>query len=388
MGLCRKKTRKICLLGDDEVGLILNRLSDSKDRISFSEVCKQWLRVEGLTRSSIHLLQPGCLRHLLPRFPNLVTFQTSKSITITDADLNFLSQTCPRIEVIILDLKSSQIWEGRYFLGDGLCALAKGCPKLSQVSLRHRKMLGGLVSLLNSAYNLTCLNLGHCGGSVTDKALEAIGSLSSISYLNLKRCFRITDRGLGFLANGSSSKTLTELVLANCWEISDVGVSLLVNMCCLEKLSLASSGKQVTNVGGLAISRIQTLKKLNLSGLEKVSNRTIIALGENCLNLEVLDVTGCELVTGAGIRALWSHKSLQCLALGFCSNMNPGDVEHVMLECPALNSIKWILSRSGSSRFKFKRPLLGASWSVRLEYTDELLASWEQQLVYFNHVLN
>lgn len=115
------------------------------------------------------------------------------------------------------------------------------------------------------------------------------------------------------MANVSSSKTLTELVLANCWEISDVGISLLVNMCCLEKLSLASSGKQVTNVGGLAISRIQTLKKLNLSGPEKVSNRTVLALGENCLNLEVLDVTGCELVTGAGIRALSSHKSLQCL---------------------------------------------------------------------------
>lgn len=96
-----------------------------------------------------------------------------------------------------------------------------------------------------------------------DKVLEAIGSLSLLSYLNLECCDRITDSGLGFLANGSCSKTLKTLVLAGCGGITDLGVCHLQNMSCLEELDL-DGVKRDSDDGLIAASEIPTLKKLNL----------------------------------------------------------------------------------------------------------------------------
>lgn len=208
----RRPAGRICLLSEDELGLILNRLSDPDDRKSFSLVCKQWMRVEGATRLSIRLLRPQILRHVLPRFPNLVTFEMSKPIR--NSDLAFLGHACPKIEVINLNLLK-QISDLRGFGSKGLYYLGNGCPNLSKLSLRRR--LGvtsdGVGWLLKKAINLRYLDLGECI-FVTDKVLEAIGSWSSLTYLNLEGCGKITNRGLDFLANGSCSKTLKTLVLS------------------------------------------------------------------------------------------------------------------------------------------------------------------------------
>ncbi|KAK9921415.1 hypothetical protein M0R45_029925 [Rubus argutus] len=337
------------VLGEDELGLILNWVSDPDDRKSFSQVCKQWWRVAGLNQSTIRVLEPDAIIHLIPRFPNLLAFETSK--WITDTEIEFLAQICPRLEVINLNFKTPrqisyefvQAYEGsmlRDVSGQGLCALANGCPKLSKVLLRRRNKTGdaGLVPLVNKALYLTHLDLGYCS-SITDQTLEAVGSASSISILNLQGCSLITDCGLSFLANGSCSKTIKELVLAECDRITDLGVSLLKQMCCLEELNLCDCGPKVTDIGGVEIAAIHALKKLDLSWLVNVSDPTIVALAENCLNLEALDLTGCELVTGAGIRAFSSHIRLKCLVLCSCFGFGQSDVTHIVLECRSLKSI-------------------------------------------------
>ncbi|KAM5565625.1 F-box/LRR-repeat protein 3-like [Rosa sericea] len=297
---------------EDLLALIVNKISNPDDRRSFSEVCKQWLRVEGLNRSSLRLLRTEYLHQVLPRFPNLLTFETSKPITQTN--LKFIAQTCRDLEAINLSTKDHPPFKKSpdYWV-DGMSVLAKGCPKLSRVMLRRRSVNVHL-TFLNSAHNLTHLDLGHC--LVLDEDLEAIGSCSSISYLNLKWGL-ITDEGLGFLANGSCSKTLKTLILAQCDEITDVGVSLLHKMSCLEYLNLAWLPK-VTDIGGVAVSEIGTLKKLNLSSLYKISDCTIAALAENCRNLEVLNISRCSLVTGAGIRAFSTHPYLESLVYDEC----------------------------------------------------------------------
>ncbi|XP_024166837.1 F-box/LRR-repeat protein 3-like [Rosa chinensis] len=205
-----KKVCKISVMDDEDLlALIANKISNPDDRRSFSEVCKQWLRVEGLNRSSLRLLRSEYLRQVLPRFPNLLTFETSKPITQTN--LKFIPQTCRDLEAINLRTKDHPPFKKSpdYWV-DGMSVLAKGCPKLSRVMLRRRSVNVHL-TFLNSAHNLTHLDLGHC--LVLDEDLEAIGSCSSISYLNLKWGL-ITDEGLGFLANGSCSKTLKTLILA------------------------------------------------------------------------------------------------------------------------------------------------------------------------------
>ncbi|PRQ43465.1 putative leucine-rich repeat domain, L domain-containing protein [Rosa chinensis] len=207
----------------------------------------------------------------------------------------------------------------------------------------------GIVSFIPLADNLKHLDLGYIM-FVSDKTLEAIGSSSCpITVLNLESC-HITDCGLRFLTNGSCSKTIKELVLKGCHRITDSGVSLLQKMCALEELNLADC-REVTDVGGVAISAIRTLKKLDFARGPKVTawgpawgprvtDRTILALAENCLNLEILDLSGNKFVTGVGIRAFLGHKCLQSLDLRYIRVYVSGsDLEDLALACPSLKSI-------------------------------------------------
>ncbi|XP_062005698.1 uncharacterized protein LOC133722853 [Rosa rugosa] len=330
-------------LCNHELDLILNWVKGSDDRKSFSQVSKRLWAVERLNRSSIRLLELIRLPRLLDRFPNLVTFQTS--LPLSNADLELLAQRCPKLEVIDLGIPALSF---RKVAGtQGLCTLANRCPKLSKVLLRGRHMMSdGIVSFIPLADNLKHLDLGYIV-LVFDKTLEAIGSSSCpITVLNLESCCHITDCGLRFLTNGSCSKTIKELVLANCHGITDSGVSLLQKMCALEELNLAHC-HQVTDVGGVAISAIRTLKKLDFARGPRVTDwgprvtdRTILALAENCLNLEMLDLSGNKFVTRVGIRAFLGHKCLQSLDLRYIRVYVSGsDLEDLALACPSLKSI-------------------------------------------------
>ncbi|KAL6188577.1 hypothetical protein ACLB2K_039969 [Fragaria x ananassa] len=67
--LCRLLTVKR-KQNDDLVAQILNKISESEDIRSFSEVCKQWLRVQRLNQTSLRV-DVGFPQILLTRFPNL-----------------------------------------------------------------------------------------------------------------------------------------------------------------------------------------------------------------------------------------------------------------------------------------------------------------------------
>ncbi|KAJ8751177.1 hypothetical protein K2173_016358 [Erythroxylum novogranatense] len=334
-------------LGDDELALILNWVYDHNDRKSCTLVSKQWLRVEGQTRSFIRILELDDLQSFLPRFPNLLHLESQ--LLITNSHLQFIARMCPKIEFLNFNLKPSRVDE--YFHGldefpdfsdfgdNGVRSLAKGCCNLTKVLLRRRKNVAnhGVITLVNLAQNLTTLDLGWCN-SIGDQSLEAIGGLHFIRVLNLEGCSLITDRGLGFLANGSSSRSLKKLILADCDRVTDFGVSLLQGMCCLEELNLAECGPKVTDNGGMVVASIPSLKRLNLSWLINVSDITLVAIAENCEELVALVLTGCEMITGAGVRAFANHERLESLVLASCYSICGDDVEMV-LKCKTLKQI-------------------------------------------------
>ncbi|KAL6182890.1 hypothetical protein ACLB2K_044302 [Fragaria x ananassa] len=64
----------------------------------------------------------------------------------------------------------------------------------------------------------------------------------------------------------------------------------------------------------------------------------MVALAQNCRNLEILDIGRCDKVTGAGICAFCSHKCLKRLKLDELK-INLSDVERVVFGCPSLDSV-------------------------------------------------
>ncbi|KAL0288601.1 UNVERIFIED_CONTAM: F-box protein [Sesamum angustifolium] len=331
-------------LGDDLLSLIFSEIDDHNDRKSLSQVCKQWLRVEGLQRSSLQVFEPDLLPNFLPRFPNLIKFQASAEIS--NSLIQFVANTCPRIQVLNLNYREKRDFycdeEKDDFDDEGLGDIAKRCCDLEAIVLKRRSGIGnrGVASLGEFSRNLRTLDLGRCW-KVSDEALDSIGFLNHLERLGLQGCWLITDVGLAFLAQGSLCDSLKILNLAECDQITDSGLIYLKKMGCLEELNLAECGPNVTDIGcEMAVAAIWTLKRLNLSWLVNVSDATLVALAQNCKHLEVLDLTGCELVTGSCIRAFSSHDSLKELVLIHCGYGFTGyDLEELVLGCASLECI-------------------------------------------------
>ncbi|KAL6197063.1 hypothetical protein ACLB2K_032676 [Fragaria x ananassa] len=306
---------------------------------------------------------------LLTKFPNLVDFRTRGNLTRkrkrqnkkawyyppTDTRLEFIAKTCPKLETFVTRLyetETAHIQSDGHLGTKGLRALGIGCPKLSTLMFRGSKVVGnaGVDALFQSGHNLKSLHLEDID-LISDHAFRAIGS-SSISTLELQCCPNITDVGLGFLANGYTSKTLKKLILKLCDGITETGIQLLVNLRSLEHLELSELTylNQLTDIGGVAISTIQTLRKLKLSNLWVLSERTVVALAENYRNLEVLvlDHIGYGIgLTRASIHAFSRHKCLKYLALPDFSNLDQSDVE-IVLGCPSLESLELDKSLTGN----------------------------------------
>ncbi|KAF3638650.1 putative F-box/LRR-repeat protein 4-like isoform X7 [Capsicum annuum] len=90
---------------------------------------------------------------------------------------------------------------------------------------------------------------------------------------------------------------------------------------------------------GEAIASSESLKKLNLSFLVNVSDATIVAIAESCKNLDALNLTSCEFVTGEGVRTLKKHRSLKELILTSCEKFSGYDLEELVLGCQMLEYI-------------------------------------------------
>ncbi|KAG1335311.1 F-box/LRR-repeat protein 2 [Cocos nucifera] len=324
-------------LGDDMLGLVLKRITDRRDRKSCSEVSRQWTRVEGLTRTYLRALEPASMPSFLPRFPNLVTLETGKRIP--DFSLEIVARTCPNLRTLNLNVHLN-LTVAREFedlaLDDvsdnGLRAVAAGCQRLMNVTLRRRKGIGdvGVIALAGNARNLSVLDMSWCD-SITNEALSAITTLSSLTVLCLQGCAMVTDLGLSYLAIGSSSRTIRKVDLSECDQITDAGVCMLSEMSCLQELNLAECGPAITDVGGVALSAVHSLTRLDLSWLIN-----LFAVARNCRNLVKMNVTGCELITGEGIRSFSGHGSLEILVLVSCCNVSADDLEHTVLECRSL----------------------------------------------------
>ncbi|KAK6152567.1 hypothetical protein DH2020_012206 [Rehmannia glutinosa] len=362
-------------LSDDLLGLILDKFDDPNDRKSFSQVCKDWFRVEGLHRSTLQVLEPDLIPNFLPRFPNILNFQSS--VPIRDSLFEFIASTCPRIQVLNLNYKETgdHPYENDYGEVDGMkdiddlgiSAIARGCRDLREVLLRRRIGIWdrGVASLVKFAGNLRNLDLGFCTG-VSDDGLESIGGLKYLEVLNLQGCWRITDKGLGFLAKGSLCKKLRILNLAN-MEITDCGLIYLKEMSCLEELNLAEC-HMVTDISiEMVVATFSTLKKLILSWMFDVSDVAVSALARGCKNLEVLDLSGCGTVSATGICAFSSHGSLKELVWTKWNFAITGhDLEHLVFGCSTLERIVLHKNAQGKDSYGSARKNINAELCVRM----------------------
>ncbi|KAL3686923.1 hypothetical protein R1sor_013232 [Riccia sorocarpa] len=351
-------------LSDNEAGEVIKRLKNRRDRKTCRGINTQWRRVYWSIKDELLVINRRAFE-VLPRTTHL-SHLSALSIDLNDSDLECIGKSCPYLQILDLMMlnKARSIHttdDGFEPFGDrGLVAVADGRRELRDVSLRWRQRVGdiGVSALAHSCHKLVELDLGHCN-RITDESLKAISQLRLLKTLYLQKCRLVTNSGVSFLANGSTSKSLRNLGLSECDQLTDGGVLSLQQITTLKLLSLKHCGPNIVNIGGIGgLAGASQLRYLNLAFLRNISDASVIAIARNCQNLEDLNLRGCRLLTGGALRAFSGHMKLKFLFLTGCHRISSRDIaettityvalEILVLDCKRNRS----LSRMGSDGLK------------------------------------
>lgn len=141
--------------------------------------------------------------------------------------------------------------------------------------------------------------------------------------LDLSCCSRVTDPSM--IAICRSLPDLRDLCVRRCRAISNIGVAEIQNLTNLVKLDL-SNCDMVTSDGislGLCQKYNTTLKQLYLSGINNMTEDTVVKLAQHLPNLTHLDLGYCiTAVTDIALQAIFQHQVwLQYLKLSGCNRI-------------------------------------------------------------------
>ncbi|KAG6621550.1 hypothetical protein I3842_Q019800 [Carya illinoinensis] len=233
-------------------------------------------------------------------------------------------------------------------------AIGKGCINLKQMCLRKCCFVSndGLVAFAKAAGSLESLQLEECNRV---SQLGVIGALSNcgtkLKSLTLVKCLGIRDVPMGFPVP-SPCTSLRSLSIRNCPGFGSASLAMVGKLCpgiqhvdltglhgitdsgllpLLESCDaglvkvILSSCLNLTDEVILALTRLHggTLELLNLDGCRKITDASLVAIADNCLLLNDLDVSKCA-ITDCGIEVLSCAEqlNLQVLSLSGCSEVS------------------------------------------------------------------
>ncbi|CAI0551699.1 unnamed protein product [Linum tenue] len=187
----------LAVLTEDLLVRVNSRIEDGADRRSWRLVCKEFLRVDSLTRKSLRVLRSEFIFSLLRQFPNVDALDLSACPRVDDGMLTLLS-----LSWNLRSLNLSRATNGMSF--KGLALIASACSQLEKLDVSYNCRLG-------------------------DREAAAISGIEGLKELRLDKCLEVTDVGLVKIAVGCQK--LEKLSLKWCMEISDLGVNLLSVKC-------------------------------------------------------------------------------------------------------------------------------------------------------------
>jgi hypothetical protein len=226
----------------------------------------------------------------LPRFP-----ESGRQYTVTQHRIaKLLTDTNASTRPRVTHVQCSSSFRGQPMITDtDLQALAPFMPCLASLDARHcggAVTDSGLLAIATHCPHLTRLQVHYCAKRVTDVGVVAIASnCRRLTWLDVADC-DVTDGGLRMLAPLCAS--LRCLDLTPCERVTDTGLEAIGKHCTrLERLHIPYAGAGVTDVGirsvviGCADPAV-----LDVSGIRCVTDATLHTVAEHCRNLTELQV--------------------------------------------------------------------------------------------------
>ncbi|KEH32121.1 EIN3-binding F-box-like protein [Medicago truncatula] len=241
-------------------------------------------------------------------------------------------------------------------------AMGRGFPNLKQICLRRCCVVSdnGLVAFAKSAIFLGTLQLEECNRFTQCGIFYALSFIKTkLKSLTLVKCLGIQDidvevsmlspcrylrsvtirncPGFGsasLAVIGKLCPQLQDVDLTGLCGITDAGLLPLLENCeaGLVKVNLKGCCNLTDNiVSELARLHGGTLEILNLDGCQNITDASLVAVEDNCLLLNDLDVSKCA-ITDAGIAVLTraDHVSMRVLSMSDCSGISNNCVPFLM----------------------------------------------------------
>lgn len=166
----------------------------------------------------------------------------------------------------------------------------------------------------------------HGCKELTDYSMEVlVKHQPSLRRLNISGCTELTSRSVEAVARGL--KSMTHLSLARDWRITEKGLADLVSTSSLRSLDLSEclhvSGAEITKgLTGSCAARAQ-LEALSLKGCTYIRDLAVFSLAQLLgETLRELDLTSCDNVTDLSVRAVAAYlQKLEVLRLGWCKEI-------------------------------------------------------------------
>ncbi|KAG2713279.1 hypothetical protein I3760_04G170200 [Carya illinoinensis] len=296
--------------------------------------------------------------------PNLIALNIESCSNIGNEGLQAIGRSCTKLQIV--SVKDCPLVRDH-----GISSLLSSALVLSKVKLQSLNItdfslavighygqaitnlvLGGLQNVSEKGFwvmgiaqglqKLASLSVTSCRG-VTDVSLEAIGKgcinlkqmdvpmgfpvpspCTSLRSLSIRNCPGFGSASLAMV--GKLCPGIQHVDLTGLHGITDSGLLPLLESCDagLVKVIL-SSCLNLTDEVILALTRLHggTLELLNLDGCRKITDASLVAIADNCLLLNDLDVSKCA-ITDCGIEVLSCAEqlNLQVLSLSGCSEVS------------------------------------------------------------------
>ncbi|KAH9689528.1 ubiquitin-protein ligase [Citrus sinensis] len=311
------------VLTEDLLVRVREKIGDELDSKTWRLVCKEFSRVDSVTRTTLRVLRVEFLFILLDKYPYIKTLDLSVCPRVNDGTVSFLlSQLSLSWTRSLKSLILSRSTGLRY---RGLEMLARACPLLESVDVSY------------------CCGFG-------DREAAALSFASGLKEVKLDKCLNVTDVGLAKIA--VRCVNLERLSLKWCMEISDLGIDLLCKKC-LDLKSLDVSYLKLTNDSFCSIATLAKLESLVMVGCPCVDDTGLRFLESGCPLLKTIFVSRCKFVSSTGlISVIRGHSGLLQLDAGHCFSELSTTLLHHMRDLKNLEAITMDGARISDSCFQ------------------------------------
>ncbi|EEF49916.1 F-box/LRR-repeat protein 3 [Ricinus communis] len=301
----------ISALTEDILIKVNDKLISESDRKTFRLVCKEFHKIESLTRKTLRILRFEFLLPLLLKFNNIDSLDLSVCPRIDDATVSLLLRR-DSAGGLLRKLKSLNLSRATGLRFTGLEMIIRACPFLERVDVSY------------------CCGFG-------DREAAAISCGGGLKELTLDKCLGVSDVGLAKIAVGCGR--LEKISLKWCMEISDLGVDLLCKKC-VDLKFLDVSYLKVTSDSLRSIASLPKLEVLSLVGCTSVDDVGFQYLGNGCPLLQEIDLSRCDCLSSSGlISIIRGHTGLRLIRAAYCVSELSPTVLHCMKDLKNLTTI-------------------------------------------------